>query len=66
MDRNNIVLEIDAEISRLQQARALLAGINAGKPKPRASAMDPQGIHRLLLLLHQIDVGLVCKATFEQ
>ena len=38
MDRNNIVLEIDAEISRLQQARALLAGTNAGKPKPRASA----------------------------
>jgi len=39
MDRNNIVLEIDAEISRLQQARGLLAGTNsAGKPKPRASA----------------------------
>ncbi len=38
MDRNNIVLEIDAEISRLQEARALLAGTNAGKPKPRASA----------------------------
>ena len=38
MDTNNIVLEIEAEISRLQQARALLAGTNAGKPKPRASA----------------------------
>ena len=38
MDTNNIVLEIDAEISRLQQARALLAGTNAGIPKPRASA----------------------------
>jgi hypothetical protein len=38
MDTNNIVLEIDAEISRLQQARALLAGTNAGKPKARASA----------------------------
>jgi len=38
MDTNNIVLEIDAEISRLQQARALLAGTNTGKPKPRASA----------------------------
>jgi hypothetical protein len=38
MDRNNIVLEIDAEITRLQQARTLLAGTNAGKPKPRASA----------------------------
>ena len=38
MDRDNIVLAIDAEISRLQQARALLAGTNAGKPKPRASA----------------------------
>jgi hypothetical protein len=39
MDRNNIVVEIDAEISRLQQARGLLAGTNsAGKPKPRASA----------------------------
>ena len=37
MDRNNIVLEIDAEISRLQHARALLAGTNAGKPKPRTS-----------------------------
>ena len=35
MDRNNIVLEIDAEISRLQQVRGLLAGTNAGKPKPR-------------------------------
>jgi hypothetical protein len=38
MDRGNIVIEIDAEISRLQQARALLTGTNAGKPKPRASA----------------------------
>ena len=38
MDTNKIVLEIDAEISRLQRARALLAGTNAGKPKPRASA----------------------------
>jgi hypothetical protein len=38
MDRNNIVLEIDAEISRLQQVRALLAGTNTGRPKPRASA----------------------------
>ena len=39
MDRNNIVLEIDAEISRLQQARGLLTGTNnAGKPKPSASA----------------------------
>jgi hypothetical protein len=38
MDRDNIVLAIDAEISRLRQARALLAGTNAGKPKPRASA----------------------------
>jgi len=35
MNRNNIVLEIDAEISRLQQVRGLLAGTNAGKPKPR-------------------------------
>jgi hypothetical protein len=39
MDRNNILLEIDAEISRLQQARGLLTGTNnARKPKPRASA----------------------------
>jgi hypothetical protein len=38
MDRNNIVLEIDAEISRLQQVRGLLAGTNREKPKPRASA----------------------------
>lgn len=39
MDTNHIVLEIDAEISRLQQARRLLAGANsAGKPKQRASA----------------------------
>ena len=39
MDRNNIVLEIDAEISRLQQARGLLTGTNeAGKLKPSASA----------------------------
>ena len=39
MDRNNIVLEIDAEISRLQQARGLLAGTNnAGEPKPRHPA----------------------------
>ena len=39
MDTNHIVLEIDAEISRLQQARGLLAGANsAGKPKQRASA----------------------------
>jgi hypothetical protein len=38
MDRNNIVLEIDAEISRLQQVRALLAGTNTGRPTPRASA----------------------------
>jgi len=39
MDTNNIVLEIDAEISRLQQARGLLTGTNsAGKPKPRALA----------------------------
>ena len=33
MDRNNIVLEIDAEISRLQQVRGLLVGTNAGKAK---------------------------------
>src|SRR5271166_57473 len=38
MDRTKIVLEIDAEISRLQQARALLAGTNAGKRKPRYPA----------------------------
>ena len=39
MDRNNIVLEIDAEVSRLQQARGLLAGTNnAGEPKPRHPA----------------------------
>jgi len=37
MDTNNIVLEIDAEISRLQHARALLGGTNAGMPKPRTS-----------------------------
>jgi len=38
MDTKNIVLEIDAEISRLQQVRALLADTNTGRPKPRASA----------------------------
>ena len=38
MDSNNIVLEIEEEISRLQQARALLAGTNAGKPRASARA----------------------------
>jgi hypothetical protein len=39
MDIQHIALEIDAEISRLQQARALLAGTETVvKPKPRRPA----------------------------
>lgn len=34
MDVKDILVEIDAEISRLQQARALLSGETAPKPGP--------------------------------
>jgi hypothetical protein len=34
MDTNSILATIDAEISRLQQARALLTGIATGTTKP--------------------------------
>ncbi len=38
MDVKDILVEIDAEISRLQQARALLSGETASKRGPKAKS----------------------------
>lgn len=42
MTLNNIVAEIDAEIARLQKAKALLSG--DGLRKPRAGFTSPQAV----------------------
>jgi hypothetical protein len=44
METKQIITEIDAEISRLQQAKALLIGttIKRGPGKPAASSLSPK------------------------
>ena len=50
MESNEIIAAIDAEIARLQQARALLSGTSAkAKPgRPKGSGNKPQGRKRVL------------------
>ena len=52
MEAKGIIAEIDAEIARLQQARALLSGgtvkAKPGRPKGTASAGKPQRRKRVL------------------
>lgn len=48
MSLANVISSIDAEISRLQQARALLAGMDGASPKAKAPATKPgRKKHRL-------------------
>ena len=53
MDTNTIVLEIDAEISRLQQARAILTGPNTtwkrkpGRPAGASLSSTPKAVRIL-------------------
>ena len=50
MEAKGIIAEIDAEIARLQQARALLSGVSVkAKPgRPKGSANKPQRRKRVL------------------
>lgn len=50
MEAKGIIVEIDAEIARLQQARALLSGgtVKAKPGRPKGIANKPQGRRRVL------------------
>lgn len=50
MEAKGIIAEIDAEIARLQQARALLSGgsVKAKPGRPKGSANKPQRRRRVL------------------
>jgi hypothetical protein len=47
MDLDAIVQDIDAEISRLEKARALLTGHTAGEPTRKRSKMSAEGRARI-------------------
>lgn len=48
MSMDNLVSQIDVEINRLQQVRALLSGVESGSPKAKGSADKPRRKKRKL------------------